>query len=256
MKKTLIALAVAASAVVSGSAMAWTASGDGGSVDLGGTLTPVNKVTPWEVKVGDEVTGLDANITKGQSEVSIVTNKVIPVLGIRTQDSVVFKGKPGISPQIDYKDAVNVNGFSSGETTVTLSVSDSSGQKIGTLTSPFSAAAIYHNNGQNNGMFSGSAGHAFYGGLGKSTSGGMNYPSSKRMIESIDASFTEKYVVGNNDASDPHESRMDEPARSFSGAYGSGILAGKTIKIALDSPAQGDAPIQWKASLPVMVTYQ
>ncbi|ENK8257946.1 hypothetical protein AB4C84_004676, partial [Escherichia coli] len=47
MKKTLIALAVAASAAVSGSAMAWTANGTGGSVDLGGTLTPVTKATPW-----------------------------------------------------------------------------------------------------------------------------------------------------------------------------------------------------------------
>ena len=37
MKKTLIALAVATSAAVSGSAMAWTANGDGGSVSLSGT---------------------------------------------------------------------------------------------------------------------------------------------------------------------------------------------------------------------------
>lgn len=37
MKKTLIALAVAASAVVSGSAMAWTGGGNGGSLELGGT---------------------------------------------------------------------------------------------------------------------------------------------------------------------------------------------------------------------------
>ena len=60
MKKTLIALAVAASAAVSGSAMAWTANGTGGSVDMGGTLIPEGKVTPWEVKVGDAVKGLDA----------------------------------------------------------------------------------------------------------------------------------------------------------------------------------------------------
>ncbi|EJN2318881.1 hypothetical protein NPL52_004738, partial [Escherichia coli] len=78
MKKTLIALAVAASAAVSGSAMAWTANGTGGSVDLGGTLTPVEKVTPWEVKVGDAVTGLDAQIQKGQKVVDVAVNKAIP----------------------------------------------------------------------------------------------------------------------------------------------------------------------------------
>ncbi|EGJ4498914.1 hypothetical protein INB87_004741, partial [Escherichia coli] len=70
MKKTLIALAVAASAAVSGSAMAWTANGTGNSVELGGTLTPVEKVSPWEVKTGDAVTGLDAPIQKGQKIVT------------------------------------------------------------------------------------------------------------------------------------------------------------------------------------------
>ncbi|EOK2317588.1 hypothetical protein ACXAQL_004570 [Escherichia coli] len=69
MKKTFIALVVAASAAVSVSAMAagWEQNGSGGSVDMSGTLTPVEKVTPWEVKVGDAVTGLDAQIQKDQS---------------------------------------------------------------------------------------------------------------------------------------------------------------------------------------------
>ncbi len=40
MKKTLIALAVAASAAVSGSAMAWSNGDFNGSVDIGGTVTP------------------------------------------------------------------------------------------------------------------------------------------------------------------------------------------------------------------------
>ncbi|HCN8216144.1 TPA: hypothetical protein N6448_004795, partial [Escherichia coli] len=71
MKKTLIALAVAASAVVSGSAMAWTANGDGGSVDLGGTLTPTDVMTPWEVKVGAAVNDLNAAIRKGDTKVDI-----------------------------------------------------------------------------------------------------------------------------------------------------------------------------------------
>lgn len=52
MKKTLIVLAVTASVMTSGSAMAWTLNGSGGSVELGGTLTPAEKVTLWEVKTG------------------------------------------------------------------------------------------------------------------------------------------------------------------------------------------------------------
>ncbi|MWN89069.1 hypothetical protein GQN24_29560, partial [Escherichia coli] len=98
MKKTLIALAVAASAAVSGSAMAWTANGTGGSVDLGGTLTPVNVITPWEVKVGAAVNGLDASIRKGDTGADIPVKKAISVLGIRTIKSAVFTGQQGISP--------------------------------------------------------------------------------------------------------------------------------------------------------------
>ncbi|HGE9245928.1 TPA: hypothetical protein ACGBQD_004209 [Escherichia coli] len=76
--------------------MAWTAGGNGSSVEIGGTLTP-ETVLPWEVKTGSNVTGLDAKIKKGQSEVDIVANKAIPVLGIRTIEST-FQGQPGISP--------------------------------------------------------------------------------------------------------------------------------------------------------------
>ncbi|ELO5003679.1 hypothetical protein QUQ70_004860, partial [Escherichia coli] len=144
MKKTLIALAVAASAVVSGSAMAWTANGTGGNVDLGGTLTPVEKVTPWEVKVGAAVTNLDAAITKGQSEVNITTTSAVPVLGIRTQEaSKVFTGKPGISPQIDFHKAIDPTKFSGSVTDLTLSVMDAQGAKIGSLKAPFLAGAKY-----------------------------------------------------------------------------------------------------------------
>lgn len=101
MKKTLIALAVAASAAVSGSAMAWTANGTGNSVDLGGTLTPVEKVTPWEVKTGAAVTGLDAQVTQGQTMVDVAVKKAIPVLGIRTQEvGKSFPAQAGINPAI------------------------------------------------------------------------------------------------------------------------------------------------------------
>lgn len=49
MKKTLIALAVATSAAVSCSAMAWTTNGTGGTVDFGGHLAQLIKILP-EVK--------------------------------------------------------------------------------------------------------------------------------------------------------------------------------------------------------------
>lgn len=130
MKKTLIALAVAASAAVSGSAMAWTANGTGGSVDLGGTLTPIEKVTPWEAKVGDAVTGLDAQIHKGDTKVDIPVKTAISVLGIRTAQKAAFQGQAGIAPQIDFKGAVAYEKFSGSVTDLTLSVTDNQGRLL------------------------------------------------------------------------------------------------------------------------------
>ncbi|EPD0991295.1 hypothetical protein ACR57A_004849 [Escherichia coli] len=144
MKKTFIALVVAASAAVSVSAMAagWEQNGSGGSVDMSGTLTPVEKVTPWEVKVGDAVTGLDAQIQKDQSVVSIQPKQSILALGIRTTINKAFTSQSGIAPQIDFNNAIDLNGFENGVTTLTLDVKDETGSnKIGTLTAPFNTAA-------------------------------------------------------------------------------------------------------------------
>ncbi|HDP9994811.1 TPA: fimbrial protein, partial [Escherichia coli] len=174
MKKTLIALAVAASAVVSGSAMAWTANGDGGSVDLGGTLTPTDVMTPWEVKVGAAVNDLNAAIRKGDTKVDIPVNKAIPVLGIRVADTTwkAFWGKPGIAPNIDYHGAINVNDFSHGEVPLTLDVKNTQDQKIGSLTVNLSAGAEYArynpstDQGEKYVLYQNSKGELFFGGLG------------------------------------------------------------------------------------------
>lgn len=64
MKKTLIALAVAASAAVSGSAMAWEQNGTGGSVSLSGTVDVLQPTTPWEVQVGGNVNDLNTQISQ------------------------------------------------------------------------------------------------------------------------------------------------------------------------------------------------
>lgn len=256
MKKTLIALAVAASAAVSGSAMAWTANGTGGSVDLGGTLTPVEKVTPWEVKVGDAVTGLDAQIQKGQKEVSIAVNKAIPVLGIRTIESTAFQGQPGISPQIDYGNAVNVDAFENGRAPVTLEVKDDTNAKIGTLTTSLGASALVSVKGPWSGFnhsYSDTAGQGFFGGLPKNKAQTPDENIAFNVMPEVANHYIDQGVgyskVGVTTG-------FTNTKATYSGYYGAGIEQGKTIKITLDQAASGDAPIQWKASLPVTVYYQ
>ncbi|EHV6763312.1 hypothetical protein K1I29_002364 [Salmonella enterica subsp. enterica serovar Johannesburg] len=261
MKKTLIALAVAASAAVSGSAMAWTANGTGGNVELGGTLTPVAKVTPWAVKVGSGVTNLNADITKGQQNVDIEVKNAIPVLGIRTQTQKVFLGQPGISPQIDFKGAINVANFKNSETTLSINVTDSTGaKKIGTLSAPLLAGAEYNYDGVGQRdakavMFASSSGMAFFGGLPTSKDGSLSNPYSR--VAAIDPEFVQNYVdrfkwSPNNGGFE--EWNFTDSDFDYSAFYGSGIEAGAKIQIRLDTPAAADA-IAWKASLPVTVSY-
>ncbi|MFL4558354.1 hypothetical protein ACH19I_17450 [Yersinia kristensenii] len=260
MKKTLIALAVAASAAVSGSAMAWTANGIGGSVDLGGTLTPADVVTPWEVKVGVAVNGLDAEIRKGKTEVDIPVKKAIPVLGIRTINTTAFTGQLGIVPHINYGGAVNVSGFKGGVTTVTLDIAGNDGAKIGKMSADFLAAAGISRSGQDNDSYSAYAYEArgFTGGLGNASEKVLpNLAEVLNRVNALDSEISANFdKQGQKDHGTWRASSFNLNNSKYSAFYGSGIEQGKTIKITLDQAVSGDAPIQWKASLPVTISYQ
>lgn len=258
MKKTLIALAVAASAAVSGSAMAaWTANGTGGSVDLGGTLTPTDVVTPWEVKVGNAVSGLDALIQKGQRTVEIKTTSAIPVLGIRNADADGFKGGiQNTSPQINYGNAVNLDNFNDATTPLTLNVTNAQGEKIGTLSAPlFTAGILSWGNGGRQ-MAVSESGAAFFGGLAKTGDGiASSAESAYDRIVALSSELVEKYKREGGWEVYVQNEKFTDSNQTFWATYGSGIESGKIITITLDNAATGDAPITWKASLPVTVTY-
>lgn len=265
MKKTLIALAVAASAVVSGSAMAWVSNGTGGNVELGGTLIPVEKVTPWEVKTGAGATGLNADVMKGQKMVKIALTKAVPVLGIRNKDANGFIGMFGgeLVPQISYGTAVDIDGFSGGVTTLTLDAFNENGDKLGTMAVPFSAAGIINWNFIDGGaagslrLMASKAGGAFFGGVGKTQN---SVPSSldaaHALISSLDSDYVTKFQFGTDkeDRVQDNEDFHDDAVR-FRVAYGAGIEQGKAIELTLDNPIMNDAQIKWKASLPVTVSY-
>ncbi|HHN9984317.1 TPA: hypothetical protein ACP7UU_004725 [Escherichia coli] len=255
MKKTLIALAVAGSAAVSGSAMAWVSNGTGGNVDLGGTLTPVAKVTPWEVKTGDAVTNLNAGVKKGQKVAEVVVNKAIPVLGIRTASTTPFQGKAGISPQIDYGTAVNVDAFKNGRAPVTLEVKDSSNAKIGTLTTSLGASALVSVKGPWSGYnhnYADTAGQGFFGGLPKDKAETPDANIALNVMPEVADHYTYQDVKYSDVGV---ATKFDNTNATYSGYYAAGIEQGKNITITLDQAVAGDAQIQWKASLPVTVSY-
>lgn len=259
MKKTLIALTVAASAAVSSSAMAWTANGTGGSVELSGILTPTTAVTPWEVKVGDSVTGLDAAVQKGQKSVSIAVNTTIPFLGIRTVSTDMFDAQTGISPQIDYNGAVDFDAFSC-SAPLTLPVVDVDGNEIGSLSTVFQSAAeiswMNKDDTTSKGrkkIYAANAGDAFYGGLGKTEGGVCTYSHS--VVKSINPEFIEHYTSIEDGVTEKNTENFTMEGYKYSGIYGAGIPSGKTIELTLNNPVASDV-INWKASLPVIVSYQ
>lgn len=253
MKKTLIALAVAASAAVSGSAMAWTPNGSGGSVSLGGTMTPVDVVTPWEVKVGAAVNDLNGSIQKGAITAEIPVKKTIPVLGIRTVKAEAFTGFPGLSPQISYGNAVNVDAFEASVAPLTLEVKDANGAKIGSLTTDMFAQARTSMMGDWEGKFwnyASQAGQGFFGGLPKSA----DRVSTVDRVNELMPEAGQTYVNQSAPEAGVNYSTFKGPAFTHSAYYFSVVESGKSINITLDKPADGE--IAWKASLPVTVLYK
>ncbi|WP_096968607.1 hypothetical protein [Escherichia coli] len=269
MKKTLIALTVAASAVVSGSAMAagWERSGIGGSVDLGGTLTPESVNTPWEVKVGDMVNGLDANVHKDDKEVSIILKNAIPFLGIRTDSSRVFQGRSGISPQINFNGAINNKEFSEGMAKLRLDIHDKESRKIGMLSTSMYAGAEYSykkkgktvldlDKAGKTYMTASQPGDAFYGGLGISKNAVYYDPWTR--VRGISTEYTENYTAqgGAQDDNIPNNNPLNDEHSVFSAYYGAGLEQGRKIEIKLEQPVSSAEPVLWKASLPITVSYQ
>ncbi|EEJ2353179.1 hypothetical protein AH810_004763 [Salmonella enterica subsp. enterica] len=263
MKKTLVALALAAT-TVSGSAMAWQTNGTGGSLELGGTLTPEQTSNPWEVLIGSAVTNLNESIKPGVTEVSLPVTKAITVLGIRTMSNQPFSGVSGIDPQIDFNGAINVDnnaGSNSGKTPLYAKITDAGGSDIGTLSTILSVAGLvsYNNQAQTyplQASLSNSVNSAFSGGLLNQNGVLQNTANVKTMFNSINTDFLANYNdQGATDRDYSGFASFSDTTLVFSAAYGSGILAGETIKLTLNTPTASDE-IQWKASLPITVSYQ
>ena len=263
MKKTVIAAALA-STVFSGAAMAWTTNGTGGNIELGGNIQVTPYSTPWEVEVGAPAATLDANITKGTSVVMIPVTKAIPILGIRTVTNTPFNGNTGITPQISYNGAVQINNFSEGITVMDLPVMDADNPttQIGAMETKFYAGALssWKNNvsgaAEQYSTYADAVGKGFWGGVSKAAGGSAQGRQVIGDVTAINPSFVQNY----NDQSAPwvNSSMMTFEHIAdvtFSGFYGSGIQAGQNIKLTLTKSAANDV-IKWKASLPVTVSYQ
>lgn len=263
MKKTLIALAVMASSATSCSVMAWTGSGNGGTVTLGGTLNVVNVVSPWEVKTGSAVNNLDADIKKGNIQTVVKVTKAIPILGIRIKDGDLFKGQKSISPQINYNGAVDLKGTMnsrSGLMSLFLKIHDKNGNTIGTLqTSILGGAGISRKvSGDAYSAYPDTSvtNYAFKGGIPTGTATVAYLNDLKSRINKIDSTFTQNFNDhGVTNVREWKSVDFSNQKESYSAFYGSGIEAGQTINITLNGPHLMNETFNWTASLPVTVYY-
>lgn len=265
MKKTLIALAVAASAVVSGSAVAWNPGGSGGTLNLGGELDIAGEKLPWDVAVGAGVKDLNAMLEKGAKSATIALKGDIPVLGLRLKGDT-FYGKQGLSPNIDYGTAINVDKISNGVVDTRLDVKSEHGDVIGTMTVPLWIAAesmdITVTQGRAGESISGldrvmpfanTKGDLFYGGVAKNAKGVWNDKTAhdfmKRVFSDIDAHWQDF----ERDLSTPHVVKPVENNHKYNGMYASAFPSGKNIVIKLNSPLQTSTV--WQASMPITISY-
>ncbi|MBH5326269.1 hypothetical protein I3A70_14115 [Salmonella enterica] len=260
MKKTLIALAVVASAAVSGSAMAaWTTSGTGGTFTMSGELTPKDKVTPWEVKVYNGATSLNAEIVKNKNTVDIAVQNYIPVLGIRNHDKNGFLGSVGRTaiPQIDFKGKLKVDTFSAGKAQIELKVTDPSGAtELGTLTAPLSTAAL---TAWNNGWSSVAAPNdtmAFWGGVSADLLTAMAKVTAKSFLTNLDPEILEKWEFQVDTGPSVKDEGFYNGNDIYKVAYGAGFEPGAKLSITLNTAPASDTAIQWKAELPIEVSYR
>lgn len=255
MKKTLIALAVAASAAVSGSAMAWTENGTGGSVDISGTITPDTITAPWEVKVGAALTGLDAQISAGATALSLNIPADSLVLGIRTKDGWI-NGAAGISPQINYHGAIG-NSYTKGVTDLTLAVKDAdSDQEIGLLTTKLTTGAkgstITATSSGNYDIGADQAGQAFFGGIGGTIWSNL-HDDPEALAANVDSTIIENFEKAGSGLG-VFPSKFDGTDAQYNAFYVSALESSNAVNIQLNDPVISD--INWKASLPVTVSYQ
>ncbi|EKK3234861.1 hypothetical protein PMJ79_004862, partial [Escherichia coli] len=160
-------------------------------------LTPPTQTgNLWSVAVGNKVTDLNATLEAGQKDVSINVTNAIGILGIRPTENEMFNGQVGITPQISYGSAVNLDSFAQGIGTLTLPVK-SGEQEIGTLTTKIYAGGVYAvfayrgdlSTGTAKSTYASAAGKAFYGGVGKT--GDSIDSSAKNVVNTATTFFTD-----------------------------------------------------------------
>lgn len=272
MKKTLIALAITASAV-SGMAHAWTNSDFNGEVDFGGTITPDKSGWVWTVGQGyDHFTNKISDLTNSGKKLTIPAKQNMPLLLGKT--TAAFLGGPGLAPQIAFSDSKGritpVWASDNAEGTMTLTVSDADQKEIGTVTldvkaiAPAAWAKVDKSSSISVRYLDNTAG-ALVGATGMfgetphfapvaTILDAFGAPTLKELQDQVKAYPGLSDIA--YDTSDLIASSSDDftdAAWAYAAFYVLGIPNGKSIVVDFNSPITSE--IQWKAPLMMQVSY-
>ncbi|HBA7293167.1 TPA: fimbrial protein [Escherichia coli] len=291
MKKTLIALAVAASAV-SGMAHAWTNGDFNGSVDIGGSITVDDYRQKWSWAVGSDINGFNnalTDLTENRTKLTITVNGDKPILLGKTNEafSSPIMGLGGI-PLISITDYENkpvtvlaaAGNYNSPDVFFDLAMKNDAGVKIGTVRVNAQAAGVAvlgcgsghpdsPNTAESYSLSYNARGDSVYkGGLPENigAGGSLNEADAASSIIakfgslSTDELYQQIKAVYPSLPSYEHGTRKYyEQMVSASGtavkasSYALGIANGQTIEATFDQAVA--ASTQWSAPLNVAVTY-
>ncbi|HHI3000363.1 fimbrial protein [Escherichia coli] len=280
MKKTLIALAVAASAV-SGMAHAWTNGDFNGTIDIGGSIDATNYRQKWEWEVGTGLNGFSntlSELTENNTKLTITVTGNKPILLGRTKEafSAAVEGV-GAIPQIaftDYKGTSVVLKNPDGEINkglayFVLPMKNAGGTEVGSLRVNASYAGVAADSEAMAfaSLWATDKNHIFNGGMGKNVSGAeFNKGADAAALTALFGSLSESELLDQIRQVDPSVGSFSDygstvsanmvttdRSKVISAAYALGIANGQTIEATFNQAVT--ASTQWSAPLNVAVTY-
>ncbi len=291
MKKTLIALAVAASAV-SGMAHAWTNGDFNGSVDIGGNITADDYRQKWSWAVGSDINGFNnalTELTENRTKLTITVNGDKPILLGKTNEafSTPVVGLGGI-PLISITDYENkpvtvlaaAGNYNSPDVFFDLAMKNDAGVKIGTVRVNAQAAGVAvvgrgpaHPDKSNTAEsyslgFNANGASVYKGGLPENigSGGSLNGADAASNIIAKFGSLSTDELFQQTKAVYPSLPNYEHATKKYyeamvsaSGAavkassYALGIANGQTLEATFDQAVA--ASTQWSAPLNVAITY-
>lgn len=261
MKKTLIALALAAT-TVSGSAMAWTEGDFNGSIDIGGAIKPL--VVTWKWQASPAISDEDINVKD-----AVMNKDRYDFSGILKQDKTLLKGvttalspvaKAGMSPVINFTVKAE-SGTTGNNKHFVLPVMDENAKEIGSFSFSIRLYALA--------LGDTLQGRNYLGIADPGQSYGNGYFKYKADYDAIGHEGFKNGIVAALGADAPDFAgatastggiwgvstfsvvNTTDPITNWAGAYAAVAQAG-TGKLNLNSVNSNT----WKASLPVTVSYQ